>query len=183
MIVYITGSLADPKDTSALRRIIDATYENGGVVANDWIEPALETVMSDQWIPNIDGDRDSIQRADIVIVEASHYDFSQGFRVGIALECKKPVLVVSRLPIAGKILSWIDEELLVRKEYQSDDMLVSVVNEFIANNKIPTKDLRFNLFIDRSIHSYLEDVSRETGKNKSDIIRSAIERGIKEDAS
>jgi len=182
MIIHVIGSLEKEEDTRALRKIVELTYDAGAVLATDWVEPAIATAADNRkWQFNIDDDIEAIKQADIVIIEATHYDFNQGFQAGAALDYKKPVLVLSRTPISGKILSWITDDLLVKKEYSSDAELEKIVTTFIQQNKITTKDLRFNFFIDRSIHSFLEEVSRETGKNKSEIIRDAIARGINED--
>jgi hypothetical protein len=183
MIIHVTGSIKDKnKDTSALRSIIEAVHDTGATISTDWIESISEE-HSDvtQWQSNIDDDIDAIKRSDIAIIEATHYDFNQGFQVGAALHYKKPILLISRVPIDGKIVSWITDDLLTSKVYDDSDQLVKIVRDFITQNTISTKDLRFNFFMDRHIHSYLEEVSQETGRNKSEIIRDVIARGIRED--
>lgn len=122
---------------------------------------------------------DAVLRSDVVIVEASSYRLSQGYQLATALQMKRPTLVLSRNPIADHSLASLKNRLLTMAEYQSNSDLETIVTQFIRDNTISTKDLRFNMFIDRPIYNYLRSVSYESGKNKSEIIRELINREIK----
>jgi len=63
-------------------------------------------------------------------------------------------------------------------EYQTEADVAKIVGDFLMENTISTKELRFNMFIDRQIYGYLRSESLETGKNKSEIIRDLIMREI-----
>jgi hypothetical protein len=189
MIVFLTGSSWQLRDDLPfLRKAVKSIEENGGVLARDWIEPTFErserpvTKKAKQpidWKKVMRGTVDAILRADVVIVEASSYRFSQGYQVALALQQKKPVLVISRQPNGTRSMSGIDNKLLTLAEYESEDELEKIIRKFMIDNTISTKDLRFNFFIDRQIYNYLRSVSYETGKNKSEIIRDLINGEIK----
>lgn len=186
MIVYLTGSSWQLKeDLEYLRTATRAIEDNGGVLARDWVETAFNRAKSKKeratvdWGEVIDGAIKAISRADLVIVEATSYRFSQGYQVAIALQQKKPVLVISRIPYENKSILGIKNKLLTLKRYETKLELKDVIGNFMKDNTISTKDLRFNFFIDRKIYNYLRSVSYETGKNKSEIIRDLINREIK----
>ncbi len=185
MIVFLTGSSWQrTEDLPFLRRATRVIQEHDGVLARDWIEPAFElskkaVKQKIDWSRVIEGTMDAIARSDVVIIEATSYRFSQGYETATALQQKKPVLVISRLPLEDRSISGIKNRLLTIAYYKTEDDLDGIIGKFIRNNTVATKDLRFNFFIDRQIYSYLRSLSYETGKNKSEIIRDLINREIK----
>lgn len=105
MIVHVTGSLANvDEDITYLRRIVKIIKQNDSTLALDWIESAYIDSGKDatqqnpepDWQTIMEETLDAIGRADVVIVEATHYTFSQGFQAAMALNQKKPVLIVLR---------------------------------------------------------------------------------------
>lgn len=188
MIVHVTGSLANvEEDITYLRRIVKTIKQNDSTLALDWIESAYndsskesgEQVPEPDWQAIMEETIDAIGRADVVIVEATHYTFSQGFQAAMALNQKKPVLIVSRTPVEERLVSGLKSRDGRMAEYTSEDELETAIAQFLRDNTISTKDLRFNMFIDRPIYNYLRSVSYETGKNKSEIIRELINREIR----
>lgn len=187
MIVFLTGSSWQLKeDLPFLRYVTKVIEKNGGVLASDWVEPSFKRADDSSqretqinWGGVVDRAIKAISHSDVVIVEATSYRFSQGYQVAIALQMKKPVLVISRLSNEGRSILGIRNKLFRLVEYKSKQDLDSVIATFMQDNTITTKDLRFNFFIDRQIYNYLRSVSYETGKNKSEIIRDLIEREIK----
>jgi hypothetical protein len=187
MIIFLTGSSWELReDLPFLRKAVKVIEETGNVLARDWIETTFERSETPNvkrppidWDKAMHGTVDAIMRADVVIVETTSYRFSQGYQVALALQQKKPVLVVSRQPNGTRSLSGIKNKLLSLAEYQTEEDLDKVIRKFIRDNTISTKDLRFNFFIDRQIYNYLRSVSYETGKNKSEIIRDLIGSEIK----
>lgn len=186
MIIHLTGSAQDiEKDLPYYRRIIKTIHENDGILARDWIETAYHRHVKKiddgdvDWKSVMDGNLEAIGRADIVIIEVSNFSFSQGFQSAVSLNQKKPLLLISRKPIKKHAISGYRSKLLTTAEYKTEDDLEKIVTQFIQDNTIATKDLRFNMFIDRPIYNYLRSVSYESGKNKSEIIRELIEREIR----
>ena len=121
---------------------------------------------------------DALTRADVVIVDASVKSFSVGFQAAVALQQKKPILMLARNKIGGGFFaSGIDETLVTYKEFDSAT-LDKIVSEFLEENKIDVKDMRFNFFIDRQIYNYLRWASHKTGKTKAEILRDLVAKEI-----
>jgi hypothetical protein len=183
MIVFLTGSSwQQHEDLPFLRQATKTIQEHGGVLARDWIETTFERSAKGgkiDWGKAMQGTLDAITRADVLIIEATSYRFSQGYQTAVALQQKKPVLIVSRVPFAGRSISGIKNKLLTLAQYSTTEELDKIIKKFMRDNSISTKDLRFNFFIDRQIYNYLRSVAYETGKNKSEIIRDLINREIK----
>jgi len=187
MIVQIIGNARHlTEDLPFLHAILEVVHDNGAVVARDWISAAQNHANnhSEQDDTNVEWDdahkenTEAISRADIIIIEATNYGFPEGFYTSQALQQKKPVLLVTREDIRGRLIYGIKHKLLLTQHYDTQEDLKKVLAKFIKANTIATKDLRFNFFIDRQIYSYLREVSYETGKNKSEIIRELLEQEI-----
>jgi hypothetical protein len=186
MIVHFTGSLREPTaDADYLRQILEAIHTSGAVLADNWLEAALErekhNIEVTDWTPYVQANLDAVKRADVVIVDLTHYAFSQGYIVAAALKRKKPILAISRNTEAGHTASGINDPLFVYKKYGSSDELKQIVATFLKRNTVHTKDLRFNMFLTRKIFQYLEENSRETGKSRSEIIRGLVKRKAEEE--
>jgi hypothetical protein len=184
MIIHLIGSTsAISEDISYLRAINSIIANTGNAIALDWFEAAHQRAIAqdtspENWALTVDTSLEAIRRADIVIIEGTHSDYLQGYQTAIALEHKKPVLIISRNPNARSSYSGIRHRMLTVKEYKTEKDISRIVEQFIQDNTVTTKDLRFNMFIDRPIHNYLRSMSYETGKNKSEIIRDLINREI-----
>ncbi|HSW77961.1 MAG TPA: hypothetical protein VLG36_04130 [Candidatus Chromulinivoraceae bacterium] len=181
MIVHIAGSLRDSEvDTTYLQQIIETVHDHGAVLAHSWLEAAIarqkESIVIPDWTPYVEANLDAVIRADVVIVELTHYSFSQGFLIAAAFEHKKPVLAISRHSTHGDTVSGITNPLFTYKRYSDGTDLKQTVDEFLRKNTVYTQDLRFNMFLTRQIFKYLEEVSHETGKSRSEIIRAIIKR-------
>lgn len=185
MIIHLTGSATNiEKDLPYLKAIIKTAHENDAVLAREWVDAAHQSKVNRkkdtdiEWAPIMAANLDAIHRADVAIVECTNYTFSQGFQVATALQQKKPVLLVSRKSFKNHMISGYRHKMLTMKEYKKEEDLMAIVKQFIRDNTIATKDLRFNMFIDRPIYNYLRSVSYESGKNKSEIIRDLINKEI-----
>jgi len=189
MIVHVIVSNNGIKESLPyLQSAVEAIHDSGAVLSRDWIgaakrhvekssEPDLSDTISD-WNQFHQENLDSLSRADIVLADVTSYTFPDGFYTLYALEHKKPVLLVTRNDIRTCLLAGIQHKLLTTSHYDTKEDLKKIVTKFIKANTIATKDLRFNFFIDRQIYSYLREVSYETGKNKSEIIRELLEQEI-----
>lgn len=185
MIVHLHGSARDKKNFPYLEKLVQTIHEHGAVIARDWLEAEknrMEGKLGDKdvdWAEIAEANLDATNRADIVIIEATSYGFMQGYQLALSLQHRKPTLLVSRDDLKGRALAGLRNKFLTMKAYSSEEELVKIANKFIRDNKISTKDLRFNFFIDRQIYNYLREVSYETGKNKSEIIRELLDNEIK----
>lgn len=187
MIVHLTASSRTiGEDRPYLRAIVTTIHSEGHVLARDWIELAnnREIVKSKEievdWEVIFKDNIQAISRADVVIVEATSYGFSQGFQVATALQQKKPTLLLCRESSVLKdhFGSGVTDELLTVRQYRSNQDLEDIVAQFLEDNTLTTKDMRFNFFIDRQIYNYLRWASAKTGKTKSELLRSLLEKEI-----
>jgi len=184
--VHVTGSARNMgDDLGYLRKIIKTVYANHAMVAREWVEPALSRRNNNvqdedvNWKALLSENMSAIEKADLVIVEASQYRFNQGFQAYNAIQRKKPTLIVTRSEMKDRYLSGVGGKYLTVKRYKDENELEAIVSKFIKQNTIAEKNLRFNLILDRRIAKYLRDKSYETGKNKSEIVRRLLEKEIK----
>lgn len=169
MIIHVTGTTERfQKPAPFIATITQAALQNDCVLAADYSQGAL----------SLEAEIAAVGRADVVVIEASNYGFDQGMQAAIALQQKKPTLIVSQAPLDKHAIAHYQSRLITREAYKDATELAKVVTRFIRTNTIATKDLRFNMFIDRPIYNYLRTQAYETGKNKSEIIRDLINKEI-----
>lgn len=187
MIIQIIGSAKNLKeDLPFYHSMLEVIHDDGAVIARDWISAAQnrldKNIIRDDtkvvWEEVHKENSEAISRSDIVIIEATNYGFQEGFYVSQALQLKKPVLLLTREDIRGRLIHGIKHKMLTVQHYDTQEELKKIVDKFIKINTLSSKDLRFNFLIDRQIYSYLREVSYETGKNKSEIIRELLEQEI-----
>jgi hypothetical protein len=182
--VHVTGSTQKlDEDLPFLQAIVEAVRINHADVSHDWLDETASRKArpdeNDDWKTILNNNLESIKKSDLVIIEATQGRFSQGLQAYTAAQYKRPTLIVTRSAIKNHFISGVGNKLITVKQYESKEELKSVVAEFIKQNSIPEKDLRFNMILDRRIYKYLRDTSYETGKNKSQIIRGLLEKDIK----
>jgi len=188
MVIYFLGSVANfEDDLPYYNKIIDVIHDKGCVLARDWISIVKAAGGGNLYRQKEDIDWEDVhnenvhalKRSDIVIIEGTARSFQQGFFTSLALQSKKPTLVLIRgEDVTKRPLSGFRYKQLTMASYETLKELESTVSKFIRANTISTKDLRFNFFIDRHIYNFLREESYELGKNKSEIIRSLLEKEI-----
>lgn len=185
MIIHFISSKSNLKDDYPyLKQITVAIKKLGHELARNWVESEYKYSKSGKKPEDIDwrevhsDNMSALSRADLVIAEASAKSFSTGFQVANAIQLKKPVLILTRNDaLKGTFGSGISSDF-VRNETYTSDTLRDIITDFINENNIDNKDLRFNFFIDRQIYNYLRWAAYKTGKNKSEILRELIIREI-----
>lgn len=190
MIIYFSANARNiESDVALYRRILGAIRSKGHLVAYDWVETALLRVAESpnkkldlEWQATMHEIEAGIERAELIIAEASEQSaFGVGYEVALALLAKKPVLalVKSGDAVTPSYVSGIRNELLTVKEY-NDSNLEDHILEFIRENTIAKKDLRFNFVIDRQLHNHLRMQSFKTGKTKAEIVRDLLVKDMTE---
>lgn len=180
---FITSRPSLEKDIDLLRRVIEVIKDADHTIAFDWIDGAFAREVESKspasdWNAIYKDNLGAIAQADVVIAETSYENFAVGYQVAVAVQQKKPVLVL-RHASADKnaFVTGIDDGWVKHVEY-SEDALNEIVKKFLDDNDINTKDMRFNFFIDRSIYNYLRWSALKTGKTKAAILRELVEREI-----
>lgn len=171
-------------DVETLRRISEIIRSKGHIVMDDWVEIAHERVNKKgaveiaDWTSIYELNLENIAKADVVIAETSCDTFGVGYQIAIAVQQKKPILLLRREDAdidsfaTGIVDSW------VRRESYTKDNLESILFKFLDDNDITVKDMRFNFFIDRQIYNFLRWSSLKSGKTKAEILRDLVTREI-----
>lgn len=180
---FITSRPTLEKDIDVLRQIIDVIKGSGHAIAYDWIESAFQreiqskTPASD-WGSIYQDNLGAIAQADVIIAEATYENFAVGYQVAVAVQQKKPVLLLrSDMADENAFVTGV-EDGWVRHEVYNKENIQKMVKTFLDENDISTKDMRFNFFIDRPIYNYLRWAALKTGKTKAEILRGLVQQEI-----
>jgi len=184
MVIHFAGSTHHLLESiDDFRQIIDAIHKEGHVLARDWVEPSYSLLGSgDDKVENVDWEEiykqniDAVSTADLMIADATRDSFGVGFLIAIAIQQRKPILVLLKKGTKeGMILRGLHGESIAKAVY-TDENVKMIVSKFIKAHTIKHKDLRFNFFLDSKLHSYLNWASHQSGKTKAEIVRELIER-------
>lgn len=187
MIVHFTTSKKDiEEEYQNLSQITGIIKNLGHTFARDWWSEEYERAKGGNkdtseidWKKINEEAMGALARADVVIIEATAKTLSVGYQLASAIQQKKPVLVLTKNnSLSGTFGSGISSDLVRFAEYD-DDNLEKIISDFLRDNTIDTKDMRFNFFINRPIYNYLRWASFKTGKTKAEILRELVEREIK----
>lgn len=126
----------------------------------------------------------NLKAADIIVAEGSYHSSGVGYEVSLALEEKKPVILIynmsedksnphhiDRIPIIYKGNS---SRYLIVKEYDMRNLNKTL--ELALKDSRDLVDTKFILIIPPEIDKYLEWNSKQRGKAKAEVTREAIER-------
>lgn len=184
MIVhFISGKTNIKENIVYLRRIIDTIHRSGHVVARDWLEPAYLAATQGlrgevDWRLIFEENIDGLNKADVLVAEATEKSFGVGYQVALASQQRKPILLLQREGAEkASLASGISIEGVELKRYNTDT-LEAIVEKFLADNTIQAKDMRFNFFINRPIYNYLRWASAKTGKTKAEVLRDLVAKEI-----
>lgn len=185
MLVHFIASKSSLKDDKTrIEHIVEVIRKLGYEFARDWMSKEMDFIAEGHRHDTIDWravnheNIEALSKADVVIAEASIKSFSTGFQVANAIQQKKPVLILTHNDaLTGTFGSGLPSDFVGIRNYTLDNVK-DIISDFINENSVENKDLRFNFFIDRKIHNYLRWASYKTGKNKSEILRELIIREI-----
>lgn len=95
----------------------------------------------------------------------------------IALSHKKPLLILFQYGTENRELIYDSSYSLMEMQvYKDRKGIKKIVETFLKMNNIDSKDMRFNMYLDREAYTYLNWESTKTGKTKAQIIREIIRR-------
>lgn len=184
MRVHFVGSRSNIIDQIAYYRMIVASVQGlGHTIAHNWMEDAYTLVQqgklkddSESWSQVDDDNATALSQADVVIIEATSKSFFSGYQASQAASQKKPLLILTRddSPVAISGLS--TPTGFVKSVTYNKESLQSIIKDFLNENVLETKDLRFNFFLDRQTYNYLRWMSSKTGKTKAQIMRSLLQK-------
>jgi nucleoside 2-deoxyribosyltransferase len=172
-------------DIETLRKISDVITGEKHSVLDNWVEVTYDLRVKQNakgealdWASIYASNLENIAKADVIIAETSYDTFGVGYQVALAVQQKKPVLLLRHKKATldafarGIVDSWVKFS-----EYDEDNV-DAIIKHFLDENDITTKDMRFNFFIDRQIYNYLRWSSQKTGKTKAEVLRELVVREI-----
>ena len=182
-IHLITSRPTLKNDIGTLRRMIDIIRSQKNTLASDWIDHAYNRLTGNShekvdWARLYKQNLEDIAGADVVIAETSYENFGVGYQVAVAVHQKKPVLLLRHATADKNAFATGVEDGWVKRADYTEDNLEEVLTKFLDDNRIDTKDMRFNFFIDRPIYNYLRWAAYKTGKTKAEILRELVSREI-----
>lgn len=184
MLVHLIASRENiATRVTHLRLLVNVIHQEGHSLVLDWVEPAYNregrgTIGKANWNDIYKESLEAITKADAIVADATVPSFGIGYQVAVATRLKKPVLLLRDAEVDQSVFAnGIEEQALVYKTY-TDSTLTKHVKEFLAENNVQAKDMRFNFFINRPIYNYLRWASLKSGKTKAEILRELVEREI-----
>jgi hypothetical protein len=185
MLVHLVGSSIEIKDNiEHLHKLVAVIEREGHEVVDNWVDKEYQQWAVEEeghekidWALQYKESMEALTRADAVVAETSVPSFSVGYQVAQAVAMKKPILVLNR---EGVDKSFFASGIEVGIDYQkyTAETVDAVLEKWLRDNDIGTKDMRFNFFIDRAIYNYLRWTALKTGKTKAEILRNLVEREI-----
>ena len=180
---FITSRPTLEKDIETLRTAVSIIKNAGHTLASEWIEEAYarQTVPKQpraDWSNIFKINIGDIAQSDVVVAETSDESFAVGYQIAVAIQQKKPILLL-RHDMADKnaFVTGVEDGWVNHAEY-SEGSLKSILEKFLSDNDIKSKDMRFNFFIDRKIYNYLRWAAFKTGKTKAEILRDLVQNEI-----
>lgn len=179
---FIGSAVSLSEDVESYRAIVRALKSCDVQLTSNWVEQASKKLNSDkktaptneEWNKIYKENVEAISKADIVVAEIGKKSFLVGFQVSMAIQLKKPTLLLSKFEqIDSAIGVSLNEELATYCQYNEKNT-VNIISEFVNNNSRDMKQVRFNFFIDKKLLNYVNWRSLKTGKTKSDIVRDAL---------
>lgn len=184
MIVHLIASAEKiTDDIDNLRHIVSIIHSLGHSLAVDWVEPAYARMLSKTSLASVNWqsiykeNMVAITKADVIIAESTHRSFGTGYQIAVAVrQRKKPTLILRRDDVQNDIMAVGVTEKGVKFKTYNTKTLEKIISAFLKKNTIPTKELRFNFFLDGKTYNYLSSRSQATGDTKSEVVRKLLER-------
>jgi hypothetical protein len=189
MIVHFIGSRSHIREeVEHYRTIVEAIKDSGYELTYDWVNETYSSLLDapagttrTDWEKIDERFETAMQQADVVIVDCTLRGFFVGYRTAQAIAQKKPLLLLTRDTTAKAVAGINTPTGYIRSTAYDKDNLRSIIQNFLEENTIDTKDLRFNFFLDRRTYNYLRWMSSKTGRTKAEIVRSLLQREMDND--
>lgn len=191
MKVYFTCSTAQFKKYESIYFVIrDFLVSQNHTLTRDWLQSAKKRIEVNQIdfedIQEIyNGCIKAIQEADVVIVEDTVSNFSTGHQITVALQRRKPVLVLWQKQKEKKFkkmfIHGVQSDFLVVKEYDKKN-LKEELTEFLSKYEDAQETNRFHLVLQKVERDYLDWAQYNKHKSRTKLIREAIRKVLDEDS-
>lgn len=171
------------EDIESLRSISRVIANKGHHIVRDWVESAYSRQIDDKgtpvdWMQIYTSNLETIAKADVIIAETSYNSFGVGYQVAVAVQQKKPTLLLRHEGVEADAFATGIVDSWVQRVTYNEESIDSAIEKFLLENDISTKDMRFNFFIDRGIYNYLRWSALKTGKTKAEVLRELVQNEI-----
>lgn len=191
MKIYFTCSTADffkyEKDYFKIR---DFIINQGHVLTRDWLPHTADKLHHhDIFIRDVKQIYrecvEAIKNADLVIIEDTVSNFSTGHQITLALQNRKPTLVLwqgkKHRHFNQMFIHGIDSNILQISEYAPDN-LTEIIKVFLEKYEDCNEKNRFHLVLNNLERRYLDWAQFSKNKSRTQIIRDALRQAIDEDS-
>lgn len=187
MKVYFTCSTAEfVTYRDYYFQIRNHVIDKGHTLTRDWLPNADLRIRSGQ----LDMDDvkviykecvKSIRESDLVIIEDTVSNFSTGHQISLALQYKKPTLVLwkgkKHRQFKKMFIHGIDSDILQVSEYE-EGSLEKVIDVFLEKFEDADEKNRFHLVLSNLERRYLDWAQLVQEKSRTQIIREALRKEI-----
>lgn len=188
MKIYFSGTITKSEDAkNRYRKIIKAleindnkVYNNGSVKQSpdDLLIGQSEKSLHDKYLEL----NNYMKNCDAFVADLSEPNAGIGYEVGNAIYLKKPVLILNYeksdfQPMAS--IKGVTSKSVFYKNYNLTN-ISKIIQDFLIKSK-KMLDTKFILIISSEIDRYLEWASKSKRMHKSQIVRKALEKIMRED--
>lgn len=172
-------------------KIRELLINQGHLLTRDWLPHTYERIKAKRIeltdIKEIyQANLKALKEAELVIVEDTVSNFSTGHQITLALQQKKPTLVLwkgqKHRQFKQMFIHGIESNILQVSQYDSNNLnqlLASFIGKFAATNETN----RFHLVLSGVERQYLDWAQFHKGKSRTKIITEALHKEIKSDKS
>lgn len=168
-------------------KIVDTIKQGGHSITRDWLNrEVMHLEMKDSKGKRSDlytKVMSAITQADVVIFDCTVRSMGLGHQLTYALDKGKPTLLLSKgnsMDIKDLFISGSKSGFLTIRNYKDIKDIPEIVNNFLLKNSSRPK-VRFQIVLDKEQNDFIEWASYIYKRNKSEIIKSAIDKSAQED--
>lgn len=190
MRVYFTCSTAEfNKYRNQYFKIRSLLVDNKYVLTRDWLPHTEKRLQAgDTEVRDIkeiyQACIQAIRNADLVIIEDTVSNFSTGHQITVALQLRKPTLVLWQgkkyRQFKQMFIHGIDSDILEVAEYD-EVTLPKIIRAFIKKYSKAHEKNRFHLVLENNERMYVDWAQFKYGKSRTQIIRKGLKKTIEAD--
>ena len=155
----------------------------GHNITRDWLDEAIKH-LDDKELHPVDWKEifheisKSVLASDAAIFENTVSSFSTGYQLSLALERRKPILMLyakgaKKRDYKDTFAAGIESDLITLREYTPKNLKI-ILSDFFTKAQKGGEKIRFNFFIDKNIENYLDWATFTYKKSKADILRELV---------
>lgn len=190
MKIYFTASTAEfNKYKQIYFNIRDFLINKEHILTRDWLPLTQQKIFEGE--KNITDIKklyklciDAIKESELVIIEDTVSNFSTGHQITVALQLKKPTLVLwqntKHRQFNQMFIHGVDSDSLEIAEYNEKN-LEQIIETFISKYEKFAEKNRFHLVLNNAERMYLDWSQFVKGKSRTKVIREALREVVDND--